>query len=205
MKIILATHNQDKVKEIVPMMQSLGVELSTLDEFPQISEIVENGSTLRENALIKARTINLVTGIPSLADDTGLEVDALNGAPGIYAARFAGENCTYADNVKKLLLDMKNVIDEKRTAYFRTVVAFVDSGTELIAKGSVEGAITRSSKGVDGFGYDRVFYIPESGKTFAEMTKKEKNKVSHRGIAFQNMKNILREYISEPTHLEETA
>ena len=152
MKIILATHNRDKVKEIVPIMQSLGVELSTLDEFPQISEIVENGSTLRENALIKARTINLVTGIPSLADDTGLEVDALNGAPGIYAARFAGENCTYADNVKKLLLDMKNVIDEKRTAYFRTVVAFVDSGTELIAKGSVEGAITRSSKGVDGFG-----------------------------------------------------
>ncbi len=189
MKIVLATHNKDKCKELQNSLSELNVQLLSLFDFPEIGEIVEDGITLKENALIKAREVNKITGLPSLADDTGLEVDFLGGKPGVYTARYAGENCTYMDNVKKLLYDMKE--SNNRNAEFKTVIAFVDKNVELIAYGSVKGLITKKIKGFGGFGYDPVFYIEEQGKTFAEMKIEEKNTISHRALAIEKMKNLL--------------
>jgi XTP/dITP diphosphohydrolase len=196
MKVVLATHNKDKRKEILPLLKPMGFEVLTLDKFPEIGDIIEDGSTLTENALIKARTVNQITGLPTIADDTGLEVDALKGRPGIYSARFAGEGCRYSDNVNKLISEMNNIPENKRTARFRTVTVFTDGKQELIAEGTVEGFITQKIKGVGGFGYDPVFYIPKSGKTFAEMTLDEKKEISHRGRAFRNMGRIIEQYLN---------
>jgi len=189
MKIVLATHNKDKCKELQNSLLELNVQLLSLFDFPKIGEIIEDGITLEENALIKAREVNKITGLPSLADDTGLEVDFLGGKPGVYTARYAGENCTYMDNVNKLLHDMKE--SNNRNAEFKTVIAFVDKNVELVAFGSVKGLITKKIKGVGGFGYDPVFYIEKQGKTFAEMKIEEKNKISHRALAIEKMKNLL--------------
>lgn len=191
MKVILATHNSDKYQEISDALKNFSISVLSLSDFPNIGEIIEDGSTLTENAIIKAKTVFDITGIPSISDDTGLMVDALNGEPGVYSARYASENATYSDNVNKLLLNMKNIPKNKRIAHFKTVMVYWDNNTELIVEGSVKGRITSSPKGVGGFGYDSVFYIPEQEKTFAEMTIKEKNKISHRGIALYNLKKEL--------------
>ena len=159
MKIVLATHNKNKRQELHKLLKPLNIELLTLDDFPEICEIPEDGETLEENAKFKALTVHKLSGLPALADDTGLEVDALHGRPGIYAARYAGENCSYEDNVRKLLRELKDIPSNQRTARFRTVIAFTDGSTELIAEGSVEGLITKNLKGFGGFGYDPVFYI----------------------------------------------
>ena len=198
MKIILATHNADKRKEMMAALASLNVEILSLVDFPHVGEIVEDGDTLTENAIIKAKTVFEITGIPAISDDTGLSVDALNGAPGVYSARYAGENATYKDNVEKLLEEIKDVPLQNRGAQFETVMAFIDNDTELIAHGVVKGQITETPKGVGGFGYDPVFYIPEQEKTFAEMTILEKNQISHRGIALRNLKGILHSYFNHP-------
>ena len=198
MKIILATHNADKRKEMMAALASLNVEILSLVDFPHVGEIVEDGETLTENAIIKAKTVFEITGIPAISDDTGLSVDALNGAPGVYSARYAGENATYKDNVEKLLEEIKDVPLQNRGAQFETVMAFIDNDTELIAHGVVKGQITETPKGVGGFGYDPVFYIPEQEKTFAEMTILEKNQISHRGIALRNLKGILHSYFNHP-------
>ncbi len=198
MKIILATHNADKRKEMMVALVDLNVEILSLTDFPQVREIVEDGETLAENAIIKAKTVFDITGIPAISDDTGLSVEALDGAPGVYSARFAGENATYTDNVEKLLDAMKDVSLQKRDAQFETVMAFIDKDKELIAHGVVKGQIAETPKGVGGFGYDPVFYIPEQEKTFAEMTIQEKNQISHRGIALRNLKGILHSYLNHP-------
>ena len=198
MKIILATHNTDKRKEMMAALADLNVEILSLVDFPQVGEIVEDGETLTENAIIKAKAVFDITGIPAIADDTGLSVDALHGAPGVYSARYAGENATYADNVEKLVGEMKNVLPENRGAQFQTIIVYIDKDTELIADGVVKGQIADASKGVGGFGYDPVFYIPEQEKTFAEMTIQEKNQISHRGIAVRNLKGILYSYLNNP-------
>ena len=198
MKIILATHNTDKRKEMMAALADLNVEILSLVDFPQVGEIVEDGETLTENAIIKAKAVFDITGIPSISDDTGLSVDALHGAPGVYSARYAGENATYADNVEKLVGEMKNVLPENRGAQFQTIIVYIDKDTELIADGVVKGQIADASKGVGGFGYDPVFYIPEQEKTFAEMTIQEKNQISHRGIAVRNLKGILYSYLNNP-------
>ena len=164
-----------------------------LKEYPEIGEIEETGTTLEENALIKVREVYAATGLPSMGDDTGLEVDALDGEPGVYSARFAGENCSYQDNVNKMLKEMQNVPDLERGAQFRTVVAYKDSKRELICEGIVKGNITTEIKGFGGFGYDPLFYIPEYKKTFAEMTMEEKSKISHRGIAIRGMVQLLKD------------
>ena len=189
MKIVLATHNKDKCKELQDSLSGLNVQLLSLYDFPEVKEIIEDGSTLKENALIKAREVNKITGLPALADDTGLEVDFLNGKPGVFTARYAGENCTYLDNVNKLLNDMKEA--KNRNAEFKTVIAFVHKNMELVAFGSVKGLITKKIKGIGGFGYDPVFYIEEIGKTFAEMKIAQKNRISHRALAIEKMKNLL--------------
>jgi len=189
MKIILATHNLNKMEEMKDVLEDLKIDLVTLTEFPTIGDIPETGATLEENALIKAQTVNQITGIPAIGDDTGLEVDALNGAPGVYSARYAGDNVSYVDNVKKLLSEMSG--KENRRAQFRTVIAFVDGHREILAEGDISGNISNEPKGENGFGYDPVFYIPKLKRTFAELSAYEKNKISHRGKALQNLIELL--------------
>ena len=174
-----------------------GLIVLSLDNFPEVGEIEETGATLLENSLLKARTVHRITGLPAIADDTGLEVDALDGAPGVFSARFAGENATYADNVNKLLLDMVSVAENLRTARFRTVASFVDGDRELWTDGVIKGEITREARGAGGFGFDPIFEVTQTGKTFAEMTVKEKNKISHRGLALRKMRELLTNIFKE--------
>tara|TARA_B100002051_G_C16534072_1_gene534137 strand:+ start:102 stop:725 length:624 start_codon:yes stop_codon:yes gene_type:complete len=197
MKVVIATHNRDKMKEIQGAISELGWEVISLYDFPEIGEIEENGKTLEENALIKAREVFKETGLPTISDDTGLEVDALDGAPGVYTARYAGEDCSYSDNVNKMLKEMSKVPMPNRGAFFKTVMVFKDENKELIVDGVVKGKISRESKGEDGFGYDPIFYVTEYDKTFAEMTMSEKNKISHRGNAINNLINSIKENCPE--------
>ena len=189
--LVLATHNPDKQAEMNAVLSDLGLDVIGLDQYPEIDDIPENGTTLLENALIKARAVHLKTGFPALADDTGLEVDALHGSPGVYSARFAGEDATYQDNVKKLLSVMAGVSRQNRTARFRTVVALIDSDTELWTEGIIEGLITREQRGAGGFGYDPIFEAADTGKTFSEMSAAQKNEISHRARALQKMRKKL--------------
>ncbi len=196
-KLVLATHNPDKKKEMKAAFGRQGLIVLSLDNFPEVGEIEETGATLLENSLLKARTVHRITGLPAIADDTGLEVDALDGAPGVFSARFAGENATYADNVNKLLLVMVSVAENVRTARFRTVASFVDGDRELWTEGVIEGEITREARGAGGFGFDPIFEVTQTGKTFAEMTVKEKNKISHRGLALRKMRELLTNIFKE--------
>ena len=194
-KIVLATHNLDKQAEMNNVLSDLSLELLTLNQFPEIDEIQETGSTLLENSFIKARTVFNITGLPSLADDTGLEVDALDGAPGVFSARYAGENVTYEENVKKILNELKYVPLEQRSARFKTVISFVSSRTEFSTDGLLEGAITTRPKGSYGFGYDSVFFVKSMGLTLAEISTEKKNEISHRAIALKKMKDIIEQTI----------
>ena len=191
MKIILATHNRDKEKELQNSLQGINVEICSLFDFPEIGDIEETGTTLLENSLLKARTVFDITGIPTIADDTGLEVDFLDGAPGVYSARYAGNNVSYQDNVNKLLIELDGVPHEKRKAKFRTVVTYIDKNEELWTEGYIDGIISETIIGDRGFGYDPVFFVPYKEKTFAELSSDEKNKISHRGIALQKLRKIL--------------
>ena len=191
MKIVLATHNHDKEIELQHSLQGLGVEICSLSEYPDIGDIEETGTTLLENSLLKAHTVYNRTGLPAIADDTGLEVDALDGAPGVYSARFAGADATYEDNLNKLLFSMEEVSEERRSARFRTVISFVDGNQELWTEGHIDGKIIDFPRGNAGFGYDPVFYIPQLEKTFAELSTADKNKISHRGLALQKLRKIL--------------
>ena len=196
MKIVLATHNADKRTEIIKGFSSFDAEILSLNDFPEIGEIIEDGLTLKENAFIKANTVHSITGLPTIADDTGLEVDFLNGAPGVYSARFAGEGCSYADNVNKMVNELKDVPTDKRGAIFKTCMVFVDKNLELSTEGIVEGYITEVPKGIGGFGYDPLFHVKNIGKTFAEMSIEEKNKISHRGKAIENLSSLLKSKIN---------
>ncbi len=191
-KILLATRNKDKVREISNLLSDLSVTVLSIDDFPDIPEVVEDRDTLQDNAVKKAVELSQYFNMPALADDTGLEVDALNGAPGVLSARYAGKNATYSQNVDKLLADLLDVPDEKRTAQFRTVAAFAADGDVVSVEGVCKGVILHARRGHGGFGYDPVFYVPDVGKTFAEMTLEEKNKISHRGLALQKIKQLLK-------------
>ena len=187
MRLVLASANRDKAAEISAVLE--GFEL--VPRPPWVGEVDETGETLEENALLKARAIREATGEAAVADDTGLEVDALDGAPGVYSSRYAGPEASYADNVAALLAALGDRPD--RTARFRTVaVACFPDGREVIADGAVEGTITTEPRGEAGFGYDPVF-VPDGldGRTFAEMTAAEKNAVSHRGRAFRALAALL--------------
>ncbi|MBT4034012.1 MAG: RdgB/HAM1 family non-canonical purine NTP pyrophosphatase [Candidatus Marinimicrobia bacterium] len=187
MKLLIATQNKHKVEELTRLMQAYAVEVVSLLEYPEIGEIVEDGDTLEANALIKARAGFAHCGIPTIADDTGLAVDALNGAPGVYAARYAGENVTYDDNVQKMLDEMSDVPRDKRQAQFQTAAVFYDGTETVTALGEVPGMITTERQGDSGFGYDPIFYIPEKQKTYAQMDLEEKNILSHRKQAFTKL------------------
>ena len=195
MKLIIATHNSNKEKELKSVLDDFPVDVISLDQFPEIGEIEETGSTLYENAKLKADTVNKITNLPCLGDDTGLEVDALEGAPGVYSSRYAGENVSYEDNVAKLLREMSSTPYEKRTARFRTIIFYTDGERELYTQGEIKGYITEEQRGKNGFGYDPVFYIPEVKKTMAELTPAEKNKLSHRGQAMRKFRKLLLDFI----------
>jgi XTP/dITP diphosphohydrolase len=190
-KWVVATRNADKLREIRQIFGDLSVSLVDLDAFPDMGPVEETGTTLRENALIKARLVHAHTGLPTIADDTGLEVDGLGGAPGIYAARFAGKEATYRDNWEKLLNLLEEVPRKQRTARFRTCAVFMDGQLELTTEGVMEGSIARKPRGENGFGYDPVFIVAGSRRTFAQMSTTEKNRISHRGKAFQNLHRLV--------------
>ena len=194
-ELVIATHNNDKKTEMQYALKDLEVKILSLDSFPEIGEIEESGSTLLENSFIKAKEVYRKTGIPTLADDTGLEVEFLNGAPGIYSARYAGKNVTYEDNVKKLLSELSGVEKKLRVAQFRTVISFFSAKKELWVDGRIEGFITEKPIGEKGFGYDSVFFVPDRDLTFAQMGREEKNKISHRGLALKKMVKLLKENI----------
>jgi XTP/dITP diphosphohydrolase len=191
MKLLLATQNEHKVDEITRLLHSYELEIVSLLDFPEIGEIIEDGDTLDANALIKAKAGYQHCGLPTIADDTGLAVDALNGAPGVYAARYAGEHVTYDQNVQKMLDEMQSIPTDKRQAQFQTVAVFYDGENVVSALGEVEGLITSERQGDSGFGYDPIFYVPHMKKTYAQMGLSEKNKLSHRKRAFENLFNKL--------------
>ena len=195
MQIILATHNRGKMKEMSSILAHLPVTLLTLDDFPQIGEIPETGETLKENAFIKAETVHQKTGLPALADDTGLEVDALDGAPGVHSSRYDGETATFEDNCRKMMQEMDGIPAEERTARFHTVIAFVSNSGNEWTEGMVEGRILEKKQGDGGFGYDPLFYYPPLKKTFAELNSEQKNNISHRGKALRNFCQILEKRI----------
>ena len=174
------------------MLANLPVAVRSLAEFPGAPAVIEDGWTYRENALKKAWAAAKFTGKPALADDTGLEVDALGGQPGLYAARFAGEGCTFQDNVRKLLRLLEGVPPQRRGARFVCVMALVDpGGREQVVEGELHGQIAEAPAGDSGFGYDPVFYVPEVGKTLAELTPAEKNRMSHRGRALVKARALI--------------
>lgn len=197
-EILLGTHNVHKVKEITALLDGLPVRIKTLNDFPDIKPVEEDGRTLEENATKKAVEYAHRTNLFTLADDTGLEVPAIRNEPGVYSARYAGENCTFADNNRKLLERMKSLKGKKRAARFRCVIACCNPDTNMIrsVEGAIHGSIVEKIKGAGGFGYDPVFYVPELKRTLAEMTLDEKNSISHRGEALRKAKKILRDYLS---------
>jgi XTP/dITP diphosphohydrolase len=184
-KFVLATANPDKVAEITAILAPVGVDL--VPRPPEVPDVEETGDTLLANARLKAVALVEATGLPAVADDTGLVVDALDGAPGVWASRYAGPDATYADNVAKLLAALEGVPEDQRTARFETVVlARYPDGSEVTASGVVEGRIATSAQGDGGFGYDPIFLPAEGdGRSFAEMAPGEKHALSHRGRAFR--------------------
>jgi XTP/dITP diphosphohydrolase len=193
MELVLATRNRHKVVEMESLLKGLGVQVRSLAEFHGAPEVVEDGATYEENALKKARSAAAFTGKPALADDTGLEVEALNGRPGIHAARFAGDGCSFQDNIRKLLGVLQGVPRERRQARFICVLALVTpDGREELVRGELEGRITEEPAGVGGFGYDPVFFSSEAGKTLAELTSEEKNRISHRRRAVDKARELFK-------------
>lgn len=189
-ELFLASGNPHKIEELHQILEPLGIKLSSTHDFPDAPEVEEDQPDLKGNALKKARFWHQKTGLPSLADDTGLEVDALNGAPGVYSARYAGEDATYQDNVEKLLGKLKD--ENNRNAQFRTVIAFVTDHEQYLFEGVCKGEILRASKGSKGFGYDPVFRPIGYNQTFAELDSEEKNKISHRGRALQKFLEFIK-------------
>lgn len=192
MQLVLATRNSDKIKEIQQVLENLPITILTFRDFLEFPEIDETGATLEENARLKAAGIMNFTGYPALADDSGLEVDCLNGEPGVYSSRYAGPGCTYDDNNNKLLQKLQGIPPDRRRAHFRTVIAIAwDKDHSESVEGRVEGEITMHKTGKSGFGYDPVFFYPPAGKTFAEMSLAEKNLVSHRGQALVKARELI--------------
>ena len=192
MKFVVATFNRDKAAELRALLALPDVELVSLADWPGAKPPDETGATLLENARIKALAAVALTKLPAIADDTGLEVDALNGAPGVHAARYAGPTATYADNVAKLLRELAGVPPERRTARFRTVCyAAWPDGMEMSADGSLRGTILDTPRGTNGFGYDPVFVPRGETRTYAELTDAEKNAISHRARAVRVLRRII--------------
>ncbi|QOT01149.1 XTP/dITP diphosphatase [Brevibacterium sp. JNUCC-42] len=193
-KVVLATRNQGKVREFNRLFVGLNLEAVSVSDFPDAPEVEEDGETFEANALKKAKTISELLGLPAIGDDSGLEVDALDGAPGVYSARFAGEKATDEENYQKLLTELADVPMKDRTARFRCTLAYVVPGQDpVIATGTCEGAIAHAPSGSNGFGYDPIFFVPSQLCTMAELAPEQKNVISHRAIAMQGLLEKLRE------------
>ena len=191
-KIVFATTNAGKTKEIKEILADFDVEVVSMKEMNITADIEENGATFEENSLIKARAVSKLTGLPALADDSGLEVDYLNGEPGIYSARYLGRDTDYDYKNNYIIKKLKDAKDEERSARFVCVISLVlPDGREFVKKGVMEGRIGYEIKGENGFGYDPIFFLPEYGKTSAEISAEEKNKISHRGKALSAMKELI--------------
>lgn len=186
-KLILASRNRHKIRELRETLAGLDITLHAAPDFPRLREVEEDQPTLEGNALKKARYVYEETGLPALADDTGLEVDALDGRPGVYSARYAGESASYQDNVDKLLAELAGVDMKDRKAQFRTVVALVSNEGTHTFEGICRGFILEEARGEKGFGYDPVFRPEGYEQTFAELDSDVKNKISHRGRAVQKL------------------
>ena len=196
-ELVLATGNPHKQQELKNLLADVGIKILSLKDFPGVPVIEEDGRTCRENAMKKAGKIAQFTGHWALADDTGLEVDALEGRPGVYAARYAGEQATYEDNCRKLLKEMEHVPPGRRSARFITVMALSNPAGEMeVVEGLLPGQITQQFQGTQGFGYDPIFFVPELGQTLAELSLDKKNQVSHRAQAFKKVKEILLKKVS---------
>ncbi|WP_312633062.1 XTP/dITP diphosphatase [Pseudescherichia sp.] len=193
-KVVLATGNAGKVRELASLLNDFGLDVVAQTELG-VESAYETGLTFIENAIIKARHAAQVTGLPAIADDSGLAVDALGGAPGIYSARFAGVDATDQQNLEKLLVELQDVPDGERQAQFHCVLVYMrhaDDPTPLVCHGSWQGTIARAPAGSGGFGYDPIFVVPEAGKTAAELSADEKRAVSHRGQALKLLLEALR-------------
>ena len=200
--LIFATGNMNKAREVKEMLKGLPVRVLTLHEAGIDLSIVEDGTTFRENSLIKARAVFAASGQAVLADDSGLEIDAFEGAPGVYSSRFMGEDTPYPEKCAAILERMQDIPDEERGADFRCVMSFIypdDNGneTEFVEEGAVYGRIAHVPAGKNGFGYDPIFYLPELGKTTAELSDEEKNALSHRGRALEAVKPHIVRWITE--------
>jgi XTP/dITP diphosphohydrolase len=194
-QLVLGTHNKDKGEEFKSLLGGLDVEILTLEQFPHIGEIVEDSETLEGNAQKKAEEVFRMTHLPTLADDSGLEVHYLNDEPGVYSSRYAGPDATYQDNCKKLLSNLRGVPPRRRAARFRCVLCFIAPGNvRSLAEGICNGVIIESPRGTTGFGYDPVFLPGGYSKTLAEMTPSEKNLLSHRAKAIETIKPALTSY-----------
>lgn len=192
MKILLATQNQGKIRELQELLVDEDIEVLSLKHIEDWEDVEENGETFADNAALKARAAVKKTGLIALADDSGLEVDALDGAPGVYSARFAGEPKDDERNNDKLLQLLETVVDDQRQARFRcALVVATPEGKEFLTEGTVEGRILTERRGSEGFGYDPLFFVPEYARTMAELTLAEKNKLSHRAQAFRKAIPIL--------------
>ena len=194
MKIVFATKNEGKVKEIKEMFEGMNIDLISLNHYNHVPEINENGKSFFENALKKAKIISEFTGETVLADDSGLQVDILKGEPGIYSARYAGDNATDEENNNKLLAKLKDVPPQKRSAsFFCSLVLYKKDGSYDSFEGRWEGQIIDERQGENGFGYDPIFFVPELKLTAAELQPAIKNKISHRGQAFAKLKKVFEE------------
>jgi len=191
-KLVVATKNPGKIQELRALLADKGWEILPMDAFPSMPPVEEDGKTFVENALKKARSVAYFTGLTALADDSGLEVDALGGEPGVHSARFGGEGLRDEERNALLLKRLKGVPPEERGARFRCAMALVTPrGEEYVVEGVCEGFIAQEPKGEGGFGYDPVFYLPSRGKTMAQLTAEEKNSISHRAKALEKMAGIL--------------
>ncbi|MCF7920769.1 MAG: RdgB/HAM1 family non-canonical purine NTP pyrophosphatase [Candidatus Cloacimonetes bacterium] len=195
MRLLIASRNRDKIAEIKEILAVLDLDIISASDFPDLPEVIEDQDTIRGNAIKKAQETALFAGCYTLADDTGLFVESLQGKPGVYAARYAGENCTYRDNRLKMLQELENIEDRK--AEFRTCAVLVDDKGNLLftAEGVVTGEITYVEKGENGFGYDSIFFCTEANKTFAELDGEEKHRISHRGRALRKILPFLEKLI----------
>jgi XTP/dITP diphosphohydrolase len=195
-EIVVATANPGKLREVRESLGDMGLQILSLTDFPPLPPVKEDGRTFRENALKKARATARHSGILTIADDSGLEVDYLRGEPGVRSARFAGEGASDADNNRKLLQHLEGVPFAQRGAVFRCVIAVVDpQGREAWVEGTCRGVIGEQKSGALGFGYDPLFIIPELGKTLAELPLEEKNRISHRGKALAALKEVLKAFL----------
>lgn len=195
--IVIATRNKGKAKEFESLFDKKGYTIKTLLDYPEVPDVEETGDTFQENALLKAETIAKEFGTLVLADDSGLVVKALHGQPGVYSARYAGEEKNDAKNNAKLLIELADMTGSDRQASFHCSLALAKPGTEsLVIDGELEGVIAGVPKGDNGFGYDSLFYVPEKGRTLAELSENEKNEISHRAVALKKLETVLDDWLS---------